>query len=403
MLWWRLFDRDGCRQSAAALTYTTLFAIVPVLTVTYSVLAMIPALKERAGSLQGLMLDNFVPSASAQVQDYLGEFSRQANNLTLVGGLLLLVTSLLLLRNIEQTMNRIWNVGTPRKGLTSLLMYWSVLTLGPLLLGAGIGITSYLTSVSLVHDTVVYMGGMRLWLSILPVLSTTALLSLLFVVVPNCHVPAKQGILAGFVAALAFELAKSGFTLFIRHAPNYEVIYGAFAAVPLFLLWLYVSWVVVLAGAELCRTLVVFRDYRQDTPHLQALLRVLEVLWRKQRQGDVTRPALMRRILRGAGASRWDEYRNLLMDMGLMRRTEEGAYVLTRDLRTLQLMDLIRQLPWPLREQLRCETDARRPWEHDLLARCESANLGLEHTLGVDLETLFLTEPEVAADVEVPA
>src|SRR5690606_5258639 len=129
----RQFKEDGCRESAAALTYTTLFAIVPVMTVTYAVLAMVPALKERGGTFQNWLLEYFVPSAGTQVQDYLSEFSRQTTNLTLIGGVVLIITAVLLLRTIEQTMNRIWKVAVPRKGLVSLMMYWAVLTLGPLL------------------------------------------------------------------------------------------------------------------------------------------------------------------------------------------------------------------------------------------------------------------------------
>ncbi|MCK0538313.1 YihY family inner membrane protein [Alcanivorax quisquiliarum] len=385
----RQFRDDGCRESAAALTYTTLFAIVPVLTVTYSVLAMVPALKERGSVFQDWLLEYFVPSAGNQVQDYLHEFSRQTTNLTLIGGLVLVITAVLLLRTIEHTMNRIWKVAAPRKGLVSLLMYWAVLTLGPLLLGAGLGVTSYLTSVSLVSDTVAYFGGMRLWLALLPVLFTTSLLTLLYVVVPNCHVPFRQGLVGGFVAAVVFEVAKSGFTLFIRHAPNYEVVYGAFAAVPIFLLWLYISWVVVLLGAELVRTLTIFGEYRRNVPRLQALLRVLEVLWRKQQQGRVLRPAQLRRTLIAAGAARWDEYRNLLLDLELVRRTEEGGYVLTRDLRTLTLSELLDMTPWPAESQLRVMAPLRRPWETDLQARCTEAQENMRRPLSLSLETLF--------------
>ena len=385
----RQFKQDGCRESAAALTYTTLFAIVPVMTVTYAVLAMVPTLKERGGTFQNWLLEYFVPSAGTQVQDYLSEFSRQTTNLTLIGGVVLIITAVLLLRTIEHTMNRIWNVAAPRKGLVSLMMYWAVLTLGPLLLGAGLGISSYLASVSLVTDTVAFFGGAGVWLSLLPVLFTTGLLTLLYVVVPNCHVPIRQGLIGGFVAAVMFELAKSAFVLFVHFSPNYEVVYGAFAAVPLFLLWLFISWVIVLAGAELVRTLVIFNEHRRDVPRLQALLRVLEVLWRKQQHGTVLKPALMRRTMLAGGGARWDEFRNLLFDLGLVRRTEEGAYVLTRDLRTLTLGELTDMVPWPAAKQLRVSAPLRRPWEAGLQQRCEAAREGMQSPLAVSLEDLF--------------
>lgn len=388
------FRRDGLPQSAAALTYTTLFAIVPILTVTYSILAAIPALQERGEAIQSWALDYFVPDASAQVQEYLGEFTRQAANLTVIGAVFLFVTSILLLRTIESAMNRIWMVSHPRRGVTSLLMYWAVLSLGPLLLGAGLGISSYVTSTAFVTDTVALFGGMRLWLAVLPVLFTTGLLTLLYVVVPNCHVPLRQGLLGGFIAAVLFELAKGGFALFIRFAPTYEVVYGAFAAVPLFLLWIYVSWVIVLAGAQLVRTQVVFTEYRRDAPRLQALLRVIEVLWHKQQRGRVLRPAVLRRTLQAAGATRWDEFRNLLIDLGLVRRTDEGGYVLTRDLRTLSVADLVALTPWPAAAQLRTSTQQTRPWEALLESRCQAARDGLNEPLSLSLEALFLSEKD---------
>ncbi len=385
----RQFNEDGCRESAAALTYTTLFAIVPVMTVTYAILAAMPALQTVGEEIQAWMLNYFVPDAGMEVQQYLTEFSRQATNLTLVGVVFLLVTAIIMLRTIENTMNRIWKISRPRGGVTALLMYWAVLSLGPVLLGAGLGISSYLASVAVVADTVEMLGGMRFWLAILPVFFTTVLLTLLYVVVPNCHVPLRQGLVGGFVAALLFEAAKGGFTLFVANAPTYDVVYGAFAAVPLFLLWIFLSWVIVLAGAELVRALVVFGEYRHDIPRLQALLRVMEVLWVRQNEGGVLKPSVLRNTLRAAGATRWDEFRNLLMDLGLVRRTEEGSYVLTRDLRTLSLSELVDSLPWPARVQLDVDGEGRRPWEQELFRRCDDARQGMKQPLDVSLETLF--------------
>lgn len=393
---------DGCRQAAAALTYTTLFAIVPIMTVSYAILAAIPALKERGEVIQAWALNYFVPDASAQVLSYLNEFSRQANNLTAIGIVFLVVTSVLMLRTIERTMNRIWMVSVPRKGLTSLLMYWAVLTLGPLLLGAGLGISSYLTSMALVTDTVQFLGGASTWLVVLPVLFTATLLSLLYIVVPNAHVPVRAGILGGVVAALIFEGAKWGFAQFIRMAPSYEVVYGAFAAVPLFLLWIFISWMIVLSGAELVRTLVVFREHRRDVPRLQALLRVLDVLWRRQQEGRVLSPSVLRRTLQSAGATRWDEFRNLLIELDLVRRTDDGSYVLTRDLGALTLAELVQMLPWPLATQLYVTPEDGPAWEGTLLDLCQQAQAGFEAPLALTVEALFAGRSEKTTEDHSP-
>ncbi|MEE4249607.1 MAG: YihY family inner membrane protein [Alcanivoracaceae bacterium] len=383
------YRNDGCRESAAALTYTTLFAIVPIMTVAFAILTAIPALQERSGEIQAWAFANFAPGAGEKVLEYVNEFSRQAGNLTAIGVVFLVVTSVLMLSTIEKNMNRIWRVTTPRSGLTSLIMYWAVLTLGPLSLGAALGISSYLTSMALVADTVEMLGGMRLWLALLPLLFMTMALTLLYVVVPNCYVPIRQGLIGGFVAAVLFELAKGGFTLFIKLSPSYQVVYGAFAAVPIFLLWIFISWNIVLGGAELVRVMVVFGEYRSELPKLQSLLRLLEILWRRQQQGRVLRVQEVRRVLKLAGASHWEEFRNLLMDLRLMRRTENGEFVLSRDLGNLTLIQLLDMLPWNLQEALRVSDQHGRPWEPLLAARCQQAREGLESSLDLTIQQLF--------------
>lgn len=395
----RSFRDDDCKAGAGSLTYTTLFAIVPVMTVAFAILTAVPALQDKSETIQAWAFQNFAPGAGEQVLEYLNEFSRQAGNLTAIGALFLFVTSILMLRTIEANMNRIWKISTPRGGLTSLMMYWSVLTLGPLCLGVGLGLSSYLTSVALLTDTVEMLGGMRFWLAMLPLLFTTLMLTLLYVVVPNCHVPLRQGLIGGFVAAVFFELAKGGFALFITLSPSYRVVYGAFAAVPIFLLWIYISWMIVLGGAELVRALTVFGDYRRDMPRMQSLLRLLEVLWRRQQQGRVLRVTEVRRVLQAAGSSHWEEFRNLLMDLRLMRRTDDGHFVLARDLSALSLDDLMQMLPWPAQDQLALGTELKRPWEPLLAERLARAKADMRGPLNMTIDDLFRSQSG-AADVD---
>lgn len=388
-LLWQEFKEDGCRETAAALTYTTLFAIVPLMTVTFTVLSALPQAQGQGQQIQDWLFSYVMPSADVQIQQYLQGFAEQAAHLTSIGIIFLVVTSVLMLRTIEATMNRIWKVKTPRKGLTSLLMYWAVLTLGPICLGVGLAASSYVASMSLVRDTVQFFGIAHLLLVLIPFLFSCFLLTLLYIVVPNCHVPIKKGLVGGVCAAVLFELAKAGFVLFIKNAPSYQLVYGAFAAVPLFLLWIFISWVIMLAGAELVRALVVFRETRQRVPQLQALLRLLEALWLRQRSGDLLKPAHIRRMLVAAGVERWDEFRNLLMDLGLMSRTDGGTYVLTRDLSQLTLTDLVRMLPWSLDSQLHVDTPLNKPWETALQERIDKANGGVDSALDVPLASLF--------------
>lgn len=393
----RGFQDDRCRDSAGALTYTTLFAIVPVMTVAFAIMSAIPALQAKASEIQSWVFTNFAPGAGDQVLEHIGEFARQAGNLTGIGVAVLAVTAILTLRNIEICMNRIWRVQTHRSLIASLMMYWSILTLGPMCLGIGLGISSYVATQSLFTDAVEMLGGMRFWLALLPLIFTTIMMTLLYVVVPNCVVPLREGLIGGFVAAIFFELAKYGFTLFIKLSPSYQVVYGAFAAVPLFLLWIFISWNIVLGGAELVRALVTFNDTRSSTPHLQSLLRVLEVLWQRQQSGRVMRVASVRRLLRRVGASHWEEFRNLLLEHNLIGITDNGDYMLSRDLGAFTLAELVSLLPWPVERALAIGESWDRPWEEEVAGRLQEAHRGLTGPLDIPLTRLFSMEEEGGA------
>ena len=152
------FRSNRCEDVAAALTLATLFALVPSLAVLYSILAMIPELQGLGERIQALAFEHLVPSAGSEVQRYLLVFAEQARRLTVVGVVVLFVTALSMLRRIERAFNRIWFVETPRKGVVSFLRYWAVLSLGPLLLGFGLVMTSYVTSITLFSDALELIG-----------------------------------------------------------------------------------------------------------------------------------------------------------------------------------------------------------------------------------------------------
>jgi len=236
--------------NAAALTYTTLFAVVPMMTVTFAMLSAIPAFKGVGEEIQGFIFNNFVPSTGETVQEYLREFTTQARQLTWFGVGLLAVTAFLMLVTIEKTFNVIWRVRQPRRGMSSFLLYWAILSLGPLLLGAGFAVSTYIASLSLISgpDAVV---GARTLLAFTPLLSSIAAFTLLYAAVPNTRVPLRHAVLGGLFSAVLFEVAKALFGLYVRLFPGYHLIYGAFATVPLFLVWIYLSWLIVLLGAEL--------------------------------------------------------------------------------------------------------------------------------------------------------
>ena len=152
------FDRDGCRQSAAALTYMSLFAIVPMLTLMYGMFSLIPAFQEVGGQVEAWIFPKMLPSSGQEITSYLTEFSTQARKLSSAGALILLVTSYLMLANIEKTFNHIWGTDGGRRGLSGFLLYWAILSLGPLLLAAGMLMKTYLLSFRLIVDEIDALG-----------------------------------------------------------------------------------------------------------------------------------------------------------------------------------------------------------------------------------------------------
>lgn len=256
----------GHRTHAAALTYTTLFALVPLLTVTYSILSTIPALQESRGDIEQLMLGNLVPASGDALMGYLQDFSTQARKLTTIGILLLMVTAFMMLRSIENSFNQVWLIKEGRKGLSSFLLYWAILSLGPLMLSAGLAVSSYIASLGLWKEDWVPSSGILLLGIVIPYITSFLAFTLIYWAVPNCKVPFKHAAIGGAFVALLFEIGQEIFAEASTFFPSYQLIYGAFAAVPLFLLWLFMSWSVILLGAGI--VFLLGKEHWRNTDHL---------------------------------------------------------------------------------------------------------------------------------------
>lgn len=342
-LWHRLRE-DECSRSAAALTYMSLFALVPLMTVMYAMLSAVPAFQGVGDQVQGFLFENLLPSAGAEVEHYLADFSQQARNLTGIGIGFLMVTAVLMLRNIEGTFNTIWRTRKNRSAIASFLLYWAVLSLGPLFIGLALAISTYLVSMTVFFEEYDVIGIGGYLLSSAPVLLSTAAFSLIYAAVPNCRVPIKDALIGGFVTALVFNFARSLFTKAVMGS-SYTVIYGAFAAFPLFLLWLYLSWNIVLGGAILVHSLSTYQhEMAQRRPRLMKALSVLHLLWYCQRAGD----ALVESDLRdprnpethGIDIRTWSELRDIFLAHKLIYIDESGHFLLARDLSTVSYWQL---------------------------------------------------------------
>jgi membrane protein len=243
------FREDKLALTASSLTFTTLIALVPLVTVTLAVFTAFPIFGNFQAALEKYLLQSLVPDNIAHpVLQALTQFASKASRLGSAGLIALGVTALALMLTIDHKLNAIWRVPRPRPMAQRVLVYWAALTLGPLLLGASLTLTSYAISASrgLVGD----MPGS---LSVLLWLLQTALLAAgnaaLFRYVPNTHVRWRHAWAGGLFVALAFEVAKRALTWYVTAMPAYSMVYGAFATVPILLLWVYLGWIIVLLGA----------------------------------------------------------------------------------------------------------------------------------------------------------
>jgi membrane protein len=203
---------------------------------------------------------NMVPETGGRIiTGYMTQFAESASRLTAVGLIFLAVTAMLLMLTIDNAFNMIWRVSRPRSLLQRVLVYWAVITLAPLLIGASLSVTSWLVGFSAEYAQRIPSASMDA-LKLIPVILTTAAFTLLFRVVPNRFVPMRHAIIGGLIAAVAFESMNRTFAFYIAHFPTYKLVYGAFASVPIFLMWLYFSWLTVLFGAIITASLSHWRS-----------------------------------------------------------------------------------------------------------------------------------------------
>jgi membrane protein len=339
------FLDEGCLQSAGALAFTTLFALVPLVAAVFGILAAFPVFTEWRDAISGFVFRNFVPATGEAVQGYLTQFAANASRATAVGILILLASGVALMLSIEDAFNRIWRVPRGRGTTSRVVRYWAVITLGPLIVVAALGISSYLFALPFFEEVDTQFSVKARLLGLLPFLIEWLTLVCAYALIPNRTVRWRHAALGALVAALLFEIAKRTFAFYAIQSANYEQVYGALSIVPIFVFWIYLSWVLVLLGASLAATLAAF-DYRPGELRLQpgnefrGLLRVLGHFIVAQRAGT----ALHSRDLCEREPFLTDdviqEFLRQLGNAGLIRRGDDGAWALTRDLATATLYDL---------------------------------------------------------------
>ncbi len=240
---------DRLLLNAGSLSYTTLLSLVPLLGVMVAIFSAFPAFEQISGRIEGFIFENFVPAAGEQIQTALEDFVHNTKQMTALGVLFLVVVAMLLMAAVDKAIDDIWGNLHRRRLTTAFMLYWSILTLGPLLVGAGLVVSSFLMTAA-ENSLLAGLGIESLLLKLLPYITSILAFFLLYTLVPGKPVRFLHAITGALVASLLFEMSKKIFVLYITGFSSYEALYGALAAVPILFVWVYIAWLVVLLGAE---------------------------------------------------------------------------------------------------------------------------------------------------------
>ena len=338
------FLGDRLFEAAGALSYTTIFALVPLSMVVFGVLSAFPVFDQLSGQLSHYIFSNFVPRAANAVEKYLREFSANIKSLTAAGTVALVVSLLITLVGVESTFNRIWRVPTARPKFGRFLVYWTVLTLGALVAAASLALSTRFFALS-VFETSAGRWLEALMLRGAPMLIEMLAFASLFKVVPHRTVKWRHALAGATLAVVLFEGVKWLIGLYLGSFGAYQKIYGPLAFVPIFLVWIYLGWTAILFGASLASSMSAFR-YQPAAlrlPHgheLYGLLRMLGRFHHARRNGKGLHSdeiLALEPILTDALVQ---ELLGKLDEIGVLTRAEAGEWVLARDLDDVTLAEL---------------------------------------------------------------
>lgn len=374
-----------CTEIAASLSYTSLLSLVPLLAVIFAGFSSFSVFQELLTEIQHFIFANFVPSSSELIQEYLNEFVGKASQLTLVGLLGLFVVALMLMWQIDKALNHIWGANKAKNFLRTFLIYWAVLTLGPVLMGVSLMVTSYIVSLPLISDAADTIGIRTQVLLIIPFVMTLLAFTLIYLIIPNTRVTFFHALVGGITATLFFELAKRGFALYVSHNTTYTSLYGALATVPIFLIWIYISWLVTLLGAVTTRSMTLFdfslTQSSYSSHRFLSAFHILRVLSKASQNGQALPDEHFHKDSFLYDEKYMDEILYELEKSGWILKTENELWVLAKDLDDVTLWDLYQKLPYSL---------PKFDTEEPLSSIIGQSNKVLAQELDFPLKTIFL-------------
>jgi membrane protein len=363
-LWHRFLD-DRLFEAAGALSYTTVFALVPLSMVVFGVLSAFPAFNDWSGQLSDYIFSNFVPSSARKVEGYLRQISGNTGQLTAAGVIALVISLLITLTSVEATFNRIWRVKTARPKFTRFLVYWTVLTLGALVAAASLALSTRLFALA-VFETEPGRALETVMIRLAPMAIELVAFAAIFRVVPHRTIKWRHAMVGALLSVLLFEVVKWGIGLYIGSFGAYQKIYGPLAFVPIFLLWIYLGWVSILLGASFAASMSAFRyqPVAMRLPNgyeLYGLLRMLGRFAEQRQQGRGLHSDELQQLEPMLTDALVQEQLGELSAIGLVSRAESGEWLLARDLDDLTMAELYEacELRIPIAEaHLPCREDA---------------------------------------------
>jgi membrane protein len=362
---WRRFLDDRLFEAAGALSYTTVFALVPLSMVVFGVLSAFPVFDQWSGQLSDYVFSNFVPSSARSVEKYLQEFSANTGKLTTAGVIALVISLLITLTSVEATFNRIWRVKTARPKFSRFLVYWTVLTLGALVAATSLALSTRFFALA-VFETEPGRLLEAVMLRLAPMTIELFAFTAIFRVVPHRTIKWRHAAMGALLSVLLFELVKWSIGLYLGSFGAYQKIYGPFAFVPIFLLWIYLGWVSILLGASFASSMSAFRyqPLAMRLPEgyeLYGLLRMLGRFAEQRQKGKGLHSEEIQRLEPMLTDALVQELLAELCVIGVLSRAESGEWLLARDLDDLTMAELYEacQLRIPIAEaHLPCREDS---------------------------------------------
>ncbi len=369
------FGKKKGSAMASELTLNNMLALVPLMTVAVSLMAIFPAFEGVNNQVQELIFKNLLPEKGLAVKEYLDEYVSKSKNLSAIGFVFLFITALLLMRSIDKSINTIWETTNKRQGIHKWLAYWAMLTMAPILIAASLVASSSFAALP-VFDKI---SGV---LSIgLPFILIVLAFAALYVITPNTRVTFSKALIASFITAILFEIAKYGFAIFVTKFSTYEVIYGAITAIPLFFLWVFLSWLILLLGAVICYALHRFdASYKKSQDPFVSTLQIAQFFAEAQDAESKVNLDLLKKQFPMMHEQTILNLVDQLIKLNFVAKLEDEDYCLTINGKEMTIADLYRRGEWRLPNSQDTANN-----DDFLVQKVEAANLHLDRELSIPI------------------